>query len=159
LRSSGVLYWIIALASGGRTMRTSISIALIGLIAISSIAFADDRKNQANVYDDFGQWWKPPPNVTVDEEVTSFIKRDMANLLYPVDMSSLSRPENDTKFRDLIIVLQQQMGASLRLPHFRSGLTTEISGRGGDPGQALTRTSGDRRSASIARRQMRMMRR
>ena len=36
----------------------------------------------------------------------------MANLLYPVDMSSLSRPNNDTKFRDLIMVLQQQMGNS-----------------------------------------------
>jgi hypothetical protein len=36
----------------------------------------------------------------------------MANLLYPVDMSSFSRPENDTKFRDLIMVLQQQMGVA-----------------------------------------------
>jgi hypothetical protein len=90
-------------------MRTGIFITLMA-ISISTIAFADDVKNQTNVYDDFRQWWKPPPNVTVDEEVTSFIKRGMANLLYPVDMSSLRAPENDAKFRDLIIVLQQQMG-------------------------------------------------
>ena len=53
---------------------------------------------------------KPLPDATVAEGGTALIKRHMANLLYPVDMSSLSGPESDTKFRDLIILLQQQMG-------------------------------------------------
>ena len=35
----------------------------------------------------------------------------MANLLYPVDMSSFARPETDMKFREQIIALQKQMGA------------------------------------------------
>jgi hypothetical protein len=34
----------------------------------------------------------------------------MANLLYPVDMSSFVGPDKDAKFRDLIIILQKQMG-------------------------------------------------
>jgi hypothetical protein len=72
-------------------------------------AFADDR-SQTNVYDEFRHLGAPSPNVTVDEQVTALIKRSMANLLYPVDMSSLVSPDKDTKFRDQIIVLQQQMG-------------------------------------------------
>jgi hypothetical protein len=35
----------------------------------------------------------------------------MANLLYPLDMSSLARPEIDAKFREQVIALQKQMGA------------------------------------------------
>ena len=34
----------------------------------------------------------------------------MANLLYPVDMTSFARPEKDAKFREQIITLQKQMG-------------------------------------------------
>jgi hypothetical protein len=48
--------------------------------------------------------------VTLEEDVTSRIKRHMANLLYPVDMSSFVRPEKDPKFRELVSVLQKQMG-------------------------------------------------
>jgi hypothetical protein len=88
-------------------MRAAISILI--LIAISTGAFAED-KNQSNVYDDFRQWMKPLPNSTVDEEITALIKRHMANLLYPVDMTSFVRPENDEKFRQQIIMLQKQMG-------------------------------------------------
>jgi hypothetical protein len=78
------------------------------LIALSTIAFAQDNK-KSNIYDDL-QWMKPLPNATVDEQITALIKRRMANLLYPVDMSSLAPPDKDQKFRDLIAVLQQQMG-------------------------------------------------
>ena len=53
---------------------------------------------------------KPLPNANVDEQITALIKPPMANLLYPVDMSSLAPPDKDPKFRDLIAVLQQQMG-------------------------------------------------
>jgi hypothetical protein len=53
---------------------------------------------------------KPLPNSTVDEEITALIKRHMANLLYPVDMTSFVRPEKDEKFRQQIIMLQKQMG-------------------------------------------------
>ena len=83
---------------------------LVALMVISTVALADDAREQANVYDYALGWLKPLPDATVDEQVTALIKRHMANLLYPVDMSSLSRPDNDPKFRDLIKVLQQQMG-------------------------------------------------
>jgi hypothetical protein len=72
---------------------------LTALIALSTVAFAEDKK-ASNVHD----------NVTPDEQVTALIKRRMAYLLYPVDMSSLVPPDKDSKFRDLIAVLQQQMG-------------------------------------------------
>ena len=77
---------------------------LIFLLTISP-AFADDQ----NVYDFFRQL----PNsdsAIVDEQTTDLIKRHMANLLYPVDMSSLARPETDAKFREQVIALQKQMG-------------------------------------------------
>jgi hypothetical protein len=82
---------------------------LIALLVVSTAAFAEEKNLQINVYDDFKQL-PPAQNATIDEEVTALIKRYMANLLYPVDLSSLSGPDKDKKFRDLIIVLQQQMG-------------------------------------------------
>jgi hypothetical protein len=97
--------------SRGFEMRKYIVIALF---VISTGAFADEQKKQVNVYDDFRQLGNLSAEVTVDEEVTAQIKRYMANLLYPVDMSSLNRPDKDAKFRDLIIILQQQMGVSRR---------------------------------------------
>jgi hypothetical protein len=63
-------------------MRRCIRVALI--VVISSGAFADERKDQSNVYDDL----QPSATATVDEKVTALIKRYMASLLYPVDMSS-----------------------------------------------------------------------
>jgi hypothetical protein len=78
------------------------------LIALSTIAFAQDNK-ESNIYD-HGLRMKPLPNATVDEQITALIKPPMANLLYPVDMSSLAPPDKDPKFRDLIAVLQQQIG-------------------------------------------------
>lgn len=82
---------------------------LIALTVFSTVVFADEMNSQSNVYDDFRQG-SPTPNATAEEKVTAQIKRDMASLLYPVDMSSLNGPDKDAKFRDLIIVLQQQMG-------------------------------------------------
>jgi hypothetical protein len=82
---------------------------LIFLIAFSATAWAAD-KDQTNIYDVFRQWLKPTADASVDEQVTARIKRYMANLLYPVDMSSFVEPDNDAKFRDLIMVLQRQMG-------------------------------------------------
>jgi hypothetical protein len=79
------------------------------LIALSTVAFAQDNM-QINIYDVYRQFMKPLPNGTVDDQITTDIKRPMANLLYPVDMSSLAPPDKDPKFRDLIAVLQQQMG-------------------------------------------------
>jgi hypothetical protein len=52
------------------------------------------------------------PDDTVDEATTALIKRHMANLLYPVDMASFARPENDEKFREQIMALQKQMGVT-----------------------------------------------
>ena len=79
--------------------------ALLFFLFTISPAFADDQ----NVYDFFRQL----PNsdsAIVDEQTTALIKRHMANLLYPVDMSSLARPETDAKFREQVMTLQQQMG-------------------------------------------------
>lgn len=42
--------------------------------------------------------------------MTALIKRHMANLLYPVDLTLFVRPEKDEKFREQIITLQKQMG-------------------------------------------------
>ena len=89
-------------------MRAGISFLI--LIVVSTGAFAEDKNNQANVYDEFRQWMKPLPDATVDEEVTARIKRHMANLLYPVDMASFVRPEQDVKFREQIIAPQKQIG-------------------------------------------------
>jgi hypothetical protein len=77
---------------------------LIFLFTISP-AFADDQ----NVYDFFRQLANSDSAI-VDEQTTALIKRHMANLLYPVDMSSLARPETDAKFREQVIALQKQMG-------------------------------------------------
>ena len=54
-------------------MRAGISFLI--LIVVSTGAFAEDKNNQANVYDEFRQWMKPLPDATVDEEVTARIKR------------------------------------------------------------------------------------
>jgi len=85
---------------------------LMILIAFSTTAWADDKQDQRNVYDVFRQWMKPSAGTTVEEKVTADIKRHMANLLYPVDMSSFAGPDKDVKFRDLIMALQRQMGAA-----------------------------------------------
>jgi hypothetical protein len=84
---------------------------LIALLVVSTVAFADEMNSQSNVYDFFKQG-SGTQNATPEEEATAQIKRYMANLLYPVDMSSLNGPDKDAKFRDLIIILQQQMGVS-----------------------------------------------
>ena len=78
-------------------MRTAILIALIALAVISSVGFADDEKKQTNVYDDL-EWMNTPAH-TGEENMTAIIKRHMANLLYPVDMTSFSGPDKDAKFR------------------------------------------------------------
>jgi len=83
---------------------------LMFLIFVSAAAWADDKQDQRNVYDVFGEVLKPSASASIDEQVTARIKRHMANLLYPVDMSSFVRPERDAKFRELVIGLQKQMG-------------------------------------------------
>jgi hypothetical protein len=89
---------------------------LVFLLILSGIAWADEKEDQRNVYDVFSELdklVKPSPGsreVTLEEDVTSRIKRYMANLLYPVDMSSFVRPEKDQKFRALVVTLQKQMG-------------------------------------------------
>jgi hypothetical protein len=82
---------------------------LIALLMFSTAAFAEEMNSQSNVYDFFKQA-SGTPNATAEEEATVQIKRYMASLLYPVDMSSLNGPDKDAKFRDLITVLQRQMG-------------------------------------------------
>jgi hypothetical protein len=80
--------------------------ALFIFLIMISPAFADDQ----NVYDFFRQMEPKSNSAALDEEVTARIKRHMANLLYPVDMTSFARPEKDEKFREQIIALQKQMG-------------------------------------------------
>ena len=87
------------------------TIVLMFLIALSTAAWADDKQDQRDVYDVFREWMKPSAGATVEEQVSARIKRNMANLLYPVDMSSFASPDQDGKFRDLIMALQKQMGA------------------------------------------------
>jgi len=93
-------------------MRKAIFSLFLLVFAVPS--WADEQQDQfdrKNVYDAFGELTlKPSMGVTLEEDVTSRIKRYMANLLYPVDMASFVRPEKDSKFRELIVVLQHQMG-------------------------------------------------
>jgi hypothetical protein len=84
---------------------------LMFLMAFSAAAWADDKPDQRNVYDVYREFLKPSAYASVDQQVTILIKRHMGNLLYPVDMSSFVGPEQDGKFRDLIMALQKQMGA------------------------------------------------
>jgi hypothetical protein len=87
------------------------AVVLSLLIALSTAAWADDNQDQRDVYDIFREWMKPSNGATVDEQVTAHIKRFMAHLLYPVDMSSFDGPDKDGKFRDLIIALQKRIDA------------------------------------------------
>src|SRR5262245_35239712 len=84
------------------------------LLVLAVPAIADkkqDQFEQKNVYDAFGELqFKPSMGVTLEEDVTSRMKRYMANLVYPVDMTSFVRPEKDPKLRELISALQKQMG-------------------------------------------------
>ena len=83
------------------------------LLFLAIPALADDQFDQKSVYDAFGELkLKPSTGVTLEQDVTSQIKRHMANLLYPVDLTSFVRPEKDPKLRELIIALQKQMGES-----------------------------------------------
>ena len=88
--------------------------SLLFLLVFAVPALADkqeDQFDQENVYDAFGELQlKPSTGVTLEEDVTSRIKRYMANLLYPVDMTSFVRPEKDPRLRELIVALQKQMG-------------------------------------------------
>jgi hypothetical protein len=67
------------------------------LLVFAVPALADkqqDQFDQKDVYDAFGELkLKPSTGVTLEEDVTSRIKRYMANLLYPVDLTSFVRPE------------------------------------------------------------------
>jgi len=82
------------------------------LTMIAGAAWADDKQDQRNVYDVLRELTgSSTAGTAVDEQVTARIKRHMANLLYPVDLSSFARPEKDAKFRNVIILLQEQMGA------------------------------------------------
>jgi len=93
----------------GRAMLTHTAIKgtiLILLIALSPVR-ADDHRN---VYDAFRELLKPSPEATIEEQVTAHIKRHMATLLYPVDMSTFAGPDKDARFRDVIRALQKQMG-------------------------------------------------
>jgi hypothetical protein len=86
--------------------------ALLILLIMIAPAFAEDQKDdQRNVYDFFRQRDQNSDSAIVDEQTTADIKRHMANLLYPVDMTSFARPEKDVKFREQLMVLQKQMGA------------------------------------------------
>jgi hypothetical protein len=91
--------------------RTFFSLLLLVLAAPAIAEKQLDQLDQKNVYDAFRELQlKPSTGVTLEEDVTSRIKRYMANLLYPVDMTSFVRPEKDPKLRDQIVALQKRMG-------------------------------------------------
>jgi hypothetical protein len=86
-----------------------IKFVFVVLLVFSGTVRADEAEDKRNVYDVLGEILKPPAGTTLEEDVTSRIKRYMAALLYPVELSSFVRPEKDTKFRQLVIRLQNQM--------------------------------------------------
>jgi hypothetical protein len=84
---------------------------LIVLLAVFSRGvLAEETKDTIGIYEDLRQSLKPSTGATVDEMTTATIKRHMATLLYPVDLSSLKPPEQDEAFKALIKILQRQMG-------------------------------------------------
>ena len=84
---------------------------LVFLLVFPSFASADEKSDQWNVYDFFSELKdKTTSEIALEEDVTSRIKRYMAALLYPVDLSVFARPEKDPKFRATITALQKQMG-------------------------------------------------
>jgi len=87
-------------------------VALFLVLATPALADKEqDEFDRKNIYDAFSELrLKPSAGVTLEEDVTSRIKRYMASLLYPVDMTSFVRPEKDAKLRELIVTLQKQMG-------------------------------------------------
>jgi hypothetical protein len=56
-------------------------------------ASAQDNYDSRDIYDVFRQSLKNPAGISTDEQTTAIIKRHMANLLYPVDMSLFSTPD------------------------------------------------------------------
>src|SRR6266852_4723151 len=82
----------------------------IFLVFFSTALCALEKQDQRNISDDLRQSLKPSGEISVDKLATAIIKRHMANLLYPVDLSSFNTPDKDIKFRDLIKLLQKQMG-------------------------------------------------
>jgi hypothetical protein len=97
---------------GGVDMRNVIFSLFLLFLAAPAVADKQQEKfEQKNVYDAFADFNpKPSTEVTLEEHVTSQIKRYLASLLYPVDMTSFVRPERDPKLHDLIVALQKQMG-------------------------------------------------
>lgn len=87
-----------------------IKFVVVFLFVFFSIAWADEKDDRRDVYDVLRESLKPSAGTPLEEDVTSRIKRYMAALLYPVELSSFIRPEKDPKFRQLVVTLQNQMG-------------------------------------------------
>jgi hypothetical protein len=87
-----------------------IKFVLVFLLGFSGIARAGEAEDKTDAYDALREILKPSAGTTLEEDVTSRIKRYMAALLYPVELSSFVRPEKDPKFRQLVVALQNQMG-------------------------------------------------
>jgi|SRR3954467_6143833 hypothetical protein len=81
-------------------MRKVILTFFLLVIPVAAMAEKQQDQDQRNIYDSFRDLLKPSAGVTLEEDVTSRIKRHMANLLYPVELSSFVRPEKDPKFRE-----------------------------------------------------------
>ena len=80
------------------------------LPSFAKSSWAQANQAETSIYDDFRQSLKSSAGISVDRQVTAIIKRYMANLLYPVDLSSFSTPDKDKNFQRQIKVLQKQMG-------------------------------------------------
>jgi hypothetical protein len=89
-------------------IRHAVLIALA--VQFSTALAAEEKDHPRDIYEDLRQSFKPSAGVTPDETTTATIKRHMATLLYPVDLSSLKPPEQDEGFKQLIKMLQRQMG-------------------------------------------------
>jgi hypothetical protein len=96
-----------AISGRSRVRQTIAALLMVG----TTVAWAAEP-DQRNVYEAFSKLLTPTVGATVDERITGIIKRPMANLLYPVDLSSFVRPEKDGNFSNLIMVLQKQMGVT-----------------------------------------------
>jgi hypothetical protein len=80
------------------------------LFIFCATAAAEEPKNTKSIYEELRKSQKPTSGASTDDITTATIKRHMATLLYPVDLSSLKPPEQDESFKGLIKLLQRQMG-------------------------------------------------
>lgn len=90
------------------------SIFVVISVVVSAMSWASDGKDELDIYtfqqEHFRSSAVASSGLSSDAQTTARIKRYMAGLLYPVDLSVLTNPDKDLRFQNEIRLLQKQMG-------------------------------------------------